>query len=210
MAAQALTTVVLAPEEEVLLRQLVLVRTTPAAVVTRARVLLARHEGATLQGCALEAACSRSTARRTCTRFRRDRLHALWEKPRPGTPKRYPADLRELVCALVRQAPDQAGLPVTRWSLPSGCGSLKAGLSPVPSRETLRRWLHVARLPWHRHRSWQTPTIPTSGKLQRLRRLYENTDRVARAGGSTKPQIKPSANACRPLPHPRPSSPASA
>lgn len=178
MAAQALTAVVLAPEEEVLLRQLVLARTTPAAVVTRARGLLARHQGATLEGCAIEAACSRSTARRTCTRFRQDRLEALWEKPRPGTPKRYPPEIRDLVCALVRQAPDQAGLPVTRWSLQWLRIALrKAGLSPVPSRETLRRWLHVARLPWHRHRSWQTSNDPHFWeKLQRLRELYENTD----------------------------------
>jgi putative transposase len=178
MAAQALTAVVLAPEEEVLLRQLVLVRTTPAAVVTRARVLLSRHEGATLQGCAVEAACSRSTACRTCARFRWDRLEALWEKRRPGTPKRYPAELRELVCALVRQAPDQAGLPVTRWSLQwLRIAVRQAGISPAPSRETLRRWLHSARLPWHRHRSWQTSNDPHFWeKLQRLRELYENTD----------------------------------
>jgi len=178
VAAQALTAVVLAPEDEVLLRQLISTRTTPAAVVTRARVLLARHEGATLEGCAVEAACSRSTARRTCTRFRRDRIEALWEKPRSGTPKRYCAELRELVCALVRQAPDQAGLAVTCWSLHWLRIALKkAGVSPVPSRETLRRWLHVARLPWHRHRSWQTSNDPRFWeKLQRLRELYENTD----------------------------------
>ena len=178
MAAQALTAVVLAPEDEVLLRQLISTRTSPAAVVTRARVLLARHEGATLEGCAVEAACSRSTARRTCTRFRRDRIEALWEKSRPGIPKRYCAELRELVCALVRQASDQAGLPVTRWSLHWLRIALKkAGVSPVPSRETLRRWLHLARLPWHRHRSWQTSNDPRFwGKLQRLRELYENTD----------------------------------
>ena len=178
MAAQALSAVVLAPEEEVLLRQLVLTRTTPAAVVTRARVLLARHEGGTLEGYAAEAACSRATARRVCTRFRHHRLQALWEKPRSGTPKRYPSHLRQLVCALVRQAPDQAGLPVTRWSLHWVRIALRqAGISAVPSRETLRRWLHCARLPWHRHRSWQTSNDPRFWeKLQRLRALYDNTD----------------------------------
>jgi len=178
MAAQALTAVVLAPEEEVLLRQLVLMRTTPAAVVTRARVLLARYEGHTLQGCAAEAACSRSTACRVCTRFPHHRLQALWEKPRSGTPKRYCSQVRGLVCALVRQAPDQAGLPVTRWSIHWLRVALRqAGISPVPSRETLRRWLHEAKLPWHRHRSWQTSNDPDFWpKLQRLRELYENAD----------------------------------
>ncbi len=135
MAAQALTAVVLAPEDEVLLRQLTSTRSTPAAVVTRARVLLARHEGSTLEGCAAEAACSRSPARRTCTRFRRDRIEALWEKPRSGTPKRYLSEIRELVCALVRQAPDQAGLPVTPWSLHWVRIALRqADISPVPSK----------------------------------------------------------------------------
>jgi transposase len=178
VAAQALTAVVLAPEEEVLLRQLVLTRTTPAAVVTRARILLARQEGCTLEGCAAEAACCRATARRVCTRFRYHRLEALWEKPRSGTPKRYPWQVRNLVCTLVRQAPDQAGLPVTRWSLHWVRIALRqAGISPVPSRETLRRWLRAARLPWHRHRSWQTSNDPRFWeKLRRLRALYENTD----------------------------------
>lgn len=178
MAAQALTAVVLAPQEEVLLRQLVLTRTTPAAVVTRARVLLARQEGCTLEECAAEAACSRATARRVCTRFRHHRLQALWENPRSGTPKRYPSQVRKLVCTLVRQAPDQAGLPVTRWSLHWLRVALRqASISPVPSRETLRRWLHAARLPWHRHRSWQTSNDPHFWeKLQRLRALYENAD----------------------------------
>jgi hypothetical protein len=69
MAAQALTTVVLAAEEEVLLRQVVLTRNTPVAVAVRAQVLLARHGEASLEACAKEANCSRSTARRVCLRF---------------------------------------------------------------------------------------------------------------------------------------------
>ena len=178
MATQALSAVILAPEEEVLLQQMVLSRTSPAAVVTRARILLARHEGFSLAKCAAQAASSLSTARRVCTRFRESRLQALWEKPRSGTPKRYRSQVRHLVAALVRQAPHRAGLPVTRWSLHWLQVALRrAGISPTPSRETLRRWLHHARLPWHRHRSWQTSNDPHFWpKLQRLGELYENSD----------------------------------
>jgi transposase len=47
----------------------------------------------------------------------------------------------------------------------------------VPSREAIRQWLHAAKLPWHRHRSWQTSNDPHFwAKLKRLRQLYENTD----------------------------------
>jgi len=178
VAAQALTAVVLAPEEEVLLRQLVLARTTPAAVARRALVLLARHAGASLEACAAEAGCSRSTARRVCTRFRQQRLEAIWEAPRSGTPKRYPTQVRDFCCALVRQAPDQAGLPIARWSLHwLRVAARRAGLHAVPCRETLRRWLHEAKLPWHHHRSWQTSNDARFWeKLQRLRELYENTN----------------------------------
>ncbi len=79
MAAQALSAVILAPEEEVLLQQMVLSRTSPAAVVTRARILLAGDEGFSLAKCAAQAASSLSTARRVCTRFRQSRLQ--WSEP---------------------------------------------------------------------------------------------------------------------------------
>jgi hypothetical protein len=47
----------------------------------------------------------------------------------------------------------------------------------VPGRETIRQWLHAAKLPWHRHRSWQTSNDPHFwAKLRRLRQLYDNTD----------------------------------
>lgn len=178
MAVQALTAVVLAVEEEVLLRQTVMARTTPAAVATRARVLLARHEQASLQGCARLAHCSRSTAFRLCRRFQGRRVGAIWEAPRSGTPVRYPAEVRHFFCTLVRQAPDQTGLPISRWSLHwLQVAAHRAGFKRPPSRESLRRWLHQARLPWHRHRSWQTSHDPAFWpKLKRLRALYENTD----------------------------------
>jgi hypothetical protein len=178
MAVQALAAVVLAVEEEVLLRQTVMARTTPAAVATRARVLLARHERASVQACARLAHCSRSTAFRVCRRFQAHRVGAIWEAPRSGTPVRYAAEVRDFFCTLVRQAPDRAGLPISRWSLRwLQVAARRAGLKRPPSRESLRRWLHQARLPWHRHRSWQTSNDPAFWpKLKRLRALYENSD----------------------------------
>jgi len=178
MAAQALTAVVLTPEEEVLLEQMVMARTTAAAVATRARVLGARHQGASLAACARQAGCSRSTAYRVCRRFRRQGLQALWEAPRPGRPPGYGPQVRDFFCALVRQDPRQAGLPLTRWSLYwLQVAARRAGLRKPPSRETLRRWLHGAQLPWYRHRSWQTSNDPHFWpKLKRLCALYQNTD----------------------------------
>ena len=175
---QARTHVVLAPEEEVLLRQVVLARTTPAAVVVRARLLLARHEGRSLQACADEARCSLSTAKRTCRRFQEHRTEALWEAPRTGTGLRYPEATKAFFCTLVRAAPQQAGLPISRWSLHwLRIAAFRAGCTQVPSRESLRRWLQAAQLPWHRHRSWQTSHDPAFwSKLERLRTLYENQD----------------------------------
>lgn len=175
---QARSGVVLAPEEEVLLRQLALARTTPTATVVRAWVLLARQEGRSLQTCAEEARCSLSTAKRICRRFQQRRTEAVWEAPRSGTGLRYSEQTKAFFCTLVRSAPDQAGLPISRWSLHwLRLAALRAGQSRVPSRETLRRWLHQARLPWHRHRSWQTSNDPAFWtKLERLRELYQNQD----------------------------------
>jgi len=193
MAAQALTAVVLASEEEVLLRETAMARTTPAAVATRARVLLARQQGVSLEACARHAHCSRATAYRVCRRFQSRRLDALWEAPRPGTPVRYQAQVRAFFSTLVRQAPDQAGLPISRWSLRwLQVAGRRAGYKRPPSRETLRRWLHEAHLPWHRHRSWQTSNDPRFwAKLERLRRLYDNTDpNLLVLGFDEKPQIQ--------------------
>ena len=193
MAVQALTRVVLAVGDEVLLRRMAMARTTSAAVATRARVLLARHEGASLQACARQAHCSRSTAYRVCRRFQGRRLDALWETLRPGTPLRHSAQVRDFFCTLVRQAPDQAGLPISRWSLRwLQVAARRAGHKKPPSRETLRRWLHEAHLAWHRHRSWQTSNDPHFwAKLERLRTLYDNTDpKLLVLAFDEKPQIQ--------------------
>ena len=142
---QVRTAVVLAPEEEVLLRQLVLARTTPAAVAVRARLLLSRHEGRSLQGCADDAQCSLATAKRICRRFQTGRTSAVWEAPRTGSGVRYPEETRAFFCTLVRAAPAQAGLPISRWSLHwLRVAARRAGEKRVPSRESLRRWLHAA------------------------------------------------------------------
>lgn len=95
-----------------------------------------------------------------------------------GTSLRYPEETKAFFCTLVRSAPDQAGLPISRWSLQwLRVAAFRAGWSSVPSKESLRRWLHAAKLPWHRHRSWQTSTDPAFwSKLERLRALYENQD----------------------------------
>jgi transposase len=175
---QARTPVVLTPAEEVLLEQLVLARTTPAAVAIRARLLLGRHAGRSLQGCADAAHCSLSTAKRVCRRFQERRTAAVREAPRPGTGRRYSQETRAFFCTLVRSAPEQAGLPISRWSLHwLRVAGRRARWKQVPSRESLRRWLQAAHLPWHRHRSWQTSNDPAFwSKLERLRTLYENED----------------------------------
>ena len=175
---QARTLVVLAIEERVLLQELALARTTAAAVAVRARLLLSRHAGRSLQGCADDAHCSLSTAKRICRRFKAGRTEALWEAPRAGTGRRYPEESRAFFCTLVRSAPEQAGLPISRWSLHwLRVAARRAGRKRVPSRESLRRWLHAAQLPWYRHRSWQTSHDPAFWrKLERLRTLYENED----------------------------------
>ena len=175
---QARSGVVLAPAEEVLLQQLLLARTTPAAVAVRARVLLGRHAGRSLQGCAEEARCSLSTVKRVCRRFQARGPAAVWEAPRAGTGRRYAEETRAFFCTLVRAAPEQAGLPISRWSLHwLRVAAARARWKQVPSRESLRRWLHAAHLPWHRHRSWPTSNDPAFwSKLERLRTLYENED----------------------------------
>jgi len=206
---QARTTVVLTRREEVLLRQVSTSRKSPAGKVRRARILLARHAGRSRQACADAAACSLATVKRVCTRFQTRRLEVIYEAPRRGAPPRYAEDTQAFFCALVRKAPSQAGLPLSRWSLHwLRVAAAQAGWSRLPSRERIRRWLHAAHLPWYRHRSWETSTDPRYWeKLARLWELYENDDSdLLVLACDEKPQIQALA---RRLPdrYPRPGQP---
>lgn len=178
MAAQAGTTVVLAPEEAFLLARLHGAGDTPARVAQRSRLLLVRDLGYSLRACAKSVGCTLSTVKRLCHRFQAQRLQAIYDAPRSGAPSRYSQETKDFFCTLVRQGPAQAGLPISRWSLHwLRVAALQHGWSGVPSREQLRRWLHAARLAWHRHRSWETSDDPRFwGKLERLWQLYEHHD----------------------------------
>jgi transposase len=178
MATQAGTTVVLAPEEAFLLARLATARSTPAAVAARARLLVARDFGLSLAACARSAGCCLATVKRICRRFHAGRTEAIYEAPRGGAPARYSEEDRAFFCTLVREAPEQAGLPISRWSLQwLRVAAAKAGWGRVPSRERIRRWLHAAQLAWHRTRSWETSNDPRFwSKLERLWELYSNQD----------------------------------
>ncbi len=175
---QTRTLILLSSEEAFLLARLATARTTPAAKATRARLLVARSFGLSLTACARSAQCSLSTVKRICRRFQTGRLEALSEASRSGAPARYAEETKAFFCALVRQAPQRAGLPLSRWSLHwLRVAAQQAGWTRIPSRERLRRWLHAAHLPWQRHRSWETSNDPRFWeKLERLRELYENDD----------------------------------
>lgn len=179
MSTQAGTRVVLTAEEGCLLMETARAQTTPPAVVARARILLLRDSGHGLALCAKAVGSSHSTAKRLCRRFQEQRLVAIYDAPRSGAPPRYSEQIRLFFCTLVRKSPETTGLPISRWSLSwLRVAAAQAGLKEVPSREQIRRWLHAAKLPWHRHRSWETSNDPCFWeKLERLWELYSNTDR---------------------------------
>jgi hypothetical protein len=209
VATQAGTKVVLTAEEGCLLIRIACAKTTPPAVVVRARILLSRDLGRSLTACATAVASSPSTAKRLCRRFQACRLQAIYDAPRCGAPPRYSHEIRRFFHTLVREAPQTAGLPISRWSLSwLRVAAAQAGLARVPSREQIRRWLHAAKLPWHRHRSWETSTDPRFWeKLERLWELYGNSDPgLLVLACDEKPQIQALA---RRLPdrHPRPGHP---
>jgi transposase len=178
MAAQAGTTVVIAPEEAFLLARLHGAGNTPARVAQRSRLLLVRDLGYSLGACARSVGCTLSTVKRLCHRFQEQRLQAIYDALRSGAPPRYSQETKDFSCTLVRQGPAQAGLPISRWSLHwLRVAATQYRWPQVPSREQLRRWLQAARLPWHRHRSWETSDDPRFWeKLERLWELYAHPD----------------------------------
>lgn len=175
---QVRTAVVLAPEEAFLLARLHGSGHTPARVARRSRLLLLRDLGCSLGACARSVGCALSTVKRLCHRFQEVRLQAIYEAPRSGAPPRYSQETKDFFCTLVRQDPAEAGLPISRWSLHwLRVAATQHRWPQVPSREHLRRWLQAARLPWYRHRSWETSDDPRFWeKLERLWELYHHPD----------------------------------
>jgi transposase len=139
------------------LAQLGRATSAPAALVTRARALLAVAEGCSYT----EAA--RRVGRRSgdavgelVARFNREGLAAVEPRHGGGPRVRYGAAERERILAEVRRTPDREWDKTATWSLTTLQQALRRAEDGLPQVSTYTIWcvLHAAGLSWQRDRSW--------------------------------------------------------
>jgi len=147
----------LTDSEQASLEQLGRATSAPAALVTRARALLAVGEGCSYT----EAA--RRVGRRSgdavgnlVARFNREGLAAIEPHHGGGPRVRYGPAERERILAEVRRTPERERDKTAIWSLTTLQQALRRAEDGLPHVSTYTIWwvLHEADLSWQRDRSW--------------------------------------------------------
>lgn len=169
MAAGTRYLIVLDPDLREQLARIANARSEVVGLVRRAQVLLARADGERVRDICARLRCSSGFIAKVCARFCTGGWLAARREGSRGAPVRRPAEECAQVCELAQTPPSAHGLPHTRWSLGLIQQTVAAALpdQPPPSCSTLRRWLHAARLPWWRVRSWCTSNDPDFAAKER-------------------------------------------
>lgn len=143
--------------ERASLQEVARATSAPAAVVTRARAVLAVADGCSYT----EAA--RRVGRRSgdavadlVARFNREGVAAVEPRHGGGPPVRYGPAERARILAEVQRTPDRAQDGTATWSLTTLQRALRQADDGLPEVSTYTIWgvLHEADLSWQRDRSW--------------------------------------------------------
>ena len=143
--------------ERARLEQMSRAPSAPAALVLRARALLAVADG-----CAYTEA-ARRVGRRSgdavgalVARFNREGLAAVEPRQGGGSRVTYGTVERERILAEVRRTPDRERDTTATWSLTTLQRALRRAEDGLPKVSTYTIWcvLHAADLSWQRDRSW--------------------------------------------------------
>lgn len=129
----------------------------PAALVARAKALLAVANGQSCTDAARRAGRrSGDAVAQLVARFNREGLAALEPGHGGGQPKRYTVTEQERILREVRRAPDRDQDKTGTWSLSTLQGSLRCAPDGLPTVSTYTIWcvLHDAGFTWDRDRSW--------------------------------------------------------
>lgn len=161
MAAGTRYPIVLSDADRSLLEPLAGSRTTCVRNRRNATILLRRAAGDGYQTIIAAVGCSRAVVARVCRLFATGGWPAVSQEAARGRPWAHSDADRADVLAWAQTNPKALGLPVTRWSLPWLQVLWRQRKStPAPARETLRRWLHAARICWYSIRSFCRSTDP--------------------------------------------------
>ena len=129
----------------------------PAAVVTRARALLAVADGCSYTEAARRVGRrSGDAVANLVARFNREGLAAVESRHGGGPRVKYGSAERERILAEVRRPPDRERDKTATWSLTTLQRALRNAEDGLPGVSTYTIWcvLHAADLSWQRDRSW--------------------------------------------------------
>jgi len=147
----------LVSEERRLLERLSRARAESAAVVSRAKALLAVADGQSFTEAARVAGRrSGDAVAQLVTRFNLAGLSAIAPRHGGGQPKRYTLVQQERILREVRRQPDRDADGTATWSLSTLQRALRQASDGLPTVSTFTIWcvLRDAGLRWGKDRSW--------------------------------------------------------
>ncbi len=147
----------LTAEEDTALQRLSRAQTEPAALVARAKALLAVAAGQSFTDAARAAGrTSGDAVAHLVARFNHDGLTALMPGHGGGQPKRYRAAEAARILREVHREPDRDADGTGTWSLATLQRALRRALDGLPtiSTYTIGCVLHDAGFSWQEDRSW--------------------------------------------------------
>lgn len=153
---------VLMADERVQLEQISRSHTAPAAVVARAKALLAVAAGQPFTAAARRAGRKSGDAvAQLVARFNREGLVAVEPRHGGGQPQRYTPQEQARILQEVRRVPEREADGTAIWSLTTLQRALRQAPDGLPGISTATIWsvLHEAGFTWGKDRSWcQTGT----------------------------------------------------
>jgi transposase len=147
----------LSSEDRAQLTQVSRAQAEPAAVVARAKAVLAVADGQSFTEAARTAGRrSGDGVAQLVGRFNQTGLAAIESGHGGGQPKRYSAPEQERILREVRRAPDRETDGTATWSLTTLRRALRQAPDGLPSVSTFTIWsvLHEGGLRWGKDRSW--------------------------------------------------------
>jgi transposase len=107
-------------------------------------------------------------------RFNKERLAGLVAKKSPGRPRKFPADVRDKVRAIISDAPSEYGIPKSRWTLADMCSTaVQLGLVEGISKEQVRRLFVEIGWTYTRAKKWQRSPDPQYRRRRNRQRRLE-------------------------------------
>jgi transposase len=132
----------------------------PVSLRDRAQMILLAHRSTPRHQIGAQLGYTSDTVRTWCQRFNAGGVLGLFDRVRPGAPRRLSIEAALLVIETAVTMPKRLGLPFSTWSLGKLRRYLAQGHGVRLSKEALRQVLVRQGLSWKKAQSWQQSTDP--------------------------------------------------